>query len=77
MKQVRELHGKTLQEVAPKVGISVSMLSLVEREKYAVSEGLLKKWLRLFYMEEAGLRDGVIAWSKFVPSPYGAGTVIR
>ena len=65
MKSVRELHGKTLQEVAPRIGISLAQLSLVEREQAEINENAFKRWLRLFFMEERALRGGVIAWSSF------------
>ena len=57
MKQVRELHGKTLQEVADRVGVSFSHLSEIEREKYPVTKELLKGWLRVFFMEDEALRE--------------------
>lgn len=65
MKSVRELHGKTLQEVAPKIGISIGQLSMVERELAEITENALKRWLRLFFMEGRALRVGQIAWSTF------------
>ncbi len=77
MKTLRELHGKTLEDVARRVGISVSMLSLVEREKHGVSKAMLKKWTKLFYIDERVLSEGVLAYSVFVPSQHGAGHVSR
>lgn len=77
MKTVRELHGKTLEETAPRLGISASMLSLIEREKSGVSQHILKRWKELFFFEEGALRGGVLAWSVFTPSQHGAGKITR
>jgi len=77
MKSVRELHGKTLDNVAGRIGISIAMLSMVERELAPVNEKALKRWLRLFYMEEAELRRGSISWSSFLPSQNDSGSIVK
>lgn len=77
MRSVRELHGKTLQEVADKLRVDVSWLSLIERELRHPSQKLVKGWLRVFFMEEDALRAGSIAFSVFKADEALSGKVVR
>lgn len=60
MRQVRRLHGKSLEDVAGYIGIDLSQLSRIERSQAEPSLNALKAWLDLFFMNEAALRRGKI-----------------
>ena len=52
MKAVRKLHGKTLQQVAGRIGVSIALLSTIENGLASASDSVLKKWLRVFFFDE-------------------------
>lgn len=63
MRRIRELHGKSLREVAGHLSVDGSLVSLIERQLRDPSQDYIKRWLDLFFMDEKPLREGPIAWS--------------
>lgn len=57
MKHFRELHGKTLSDVADRLGVAVSTLSRAERGIVAIKRPVLDRWLTLFFIDEDALRS--------------------